>query len=348
MPRFMPAAPSRSTAPGVEPHPEPARVPPLPAASKVEAVTAVLGRPIPPDMAAPTTYRITCHRGQRWRQWQWQQHCSAWRSGRRSTPAHRHWHTGRQWQSFGQRQKWRRQQRRRVGRQPSDYRRHPCRIGTISANGGSGNGLGGGGGGGRIPLGYTTSVFTGPVSTCGGGGYANGGAGTIYTRANSQSVGQLLVDNGGLSGTNTPLSSAYGTPASPFNLTVGDGAVVCPQPSFPVLSNLTITAGSLLTSFSGQSNLDLVVLGNVDIATGGAIAVDANGFAEASGPGAGQSAGGIPEAARAMAVWAGLPQLPHPAAPTTARPNNPWTRAAAADLARDRFTAVRKAAAQSV
>ena len=164
--------------------------------------------------------------------------------------------------------------------------------GTISAKGGNGNGLGGGGGGGRISLGYTTNVFIGPVSACGGGGYASGGAGTIYTRANSQSVGQLLVDNGGLSGTNTPLSSAYGTPALPFNLTVGDGAVVCPQPSFPVLSNLTITAGSLLTSLSGQSNLDLVVLGNVDVAAGGAIAVDANGFAQASGPGAGQSVGG--------------------------------------------------------
>ncbi len=164
--------------------------------------------------------------------------------------------------------------------------------GTISANGGSGNGFGSGGGGGRISLGYTTSFFTGPVSACGGGGYAQGGAGTIYTKANSQSVGQLLVDNGGQAGTNTPLSSVYGTPASPFNLTVGGGAVVCPQTSFPVLSNLTVTAGSLLTSLSGQSNLDLVVLGNVDIATGGAIAVDANGFAQASGPGAGQSAGG--------------------------------------------------------
>jgi hypothetical protein len=164
--------------------------------------------------------------------------------------------------------------------------------GNISANGGAGNGLGGGGGGGRISLGYTTSVFSGPVSAGGGGGYAGGGAGTIYTKANSQSVGQLLVDNGGLAGTNTPLSAAYGTPASPFNLTVGDGAVVCPQSSFPVLSNLTITAGGLLTSLSGQSNLDLMVLQNVDIAAGGAIAVDAKGFAQASGPGAGQSVGG--------------------------------------------------------
>src|SRR5208282_4473833 len=164
--------------------------------------------------------------------------------------------------------------------------------GTLSAKGGPGNGLGGGGGGGRISLGYTVSVITGPVSACGGSGYAGGGAGTIYTKANNQSVGQLLVDNGGLSGTNTPLSSVYGTPASPFNLTIGDGAVVCPLSSFPVLSNLNVTAGGLFITLSGQSNLDLMVLQNVDVATGGAIAVDAKGFAQASGPGAGQSAGG--------------------------------------------------------
>ena len=164
--------------------------------------------------------------------------------------------------------------------------------GTISANGGSGNGLGGGGAGGRISLGYTTSAFTGPVSACGGGGYTRGGAGTIYTKVNGPSVGQLLVDNGGPAGTNTPLSTVYGTPSSPFNLTVGGGAVVCPQSSFPVLSNLNITAGGLFTSLSGQSNLDLMILGNVDVAAGGAIAVDAKGFAQTSGPGAGQSVAG--------------------------------------------------------
>ena len=219
--------------------------------------------------------------------------------------------------------------------------------GTISANGGSGNGLGGGGGGGRISLGYTTSVFTGQVSTCGGGGYANGGAGTIYTRANSQSVGQLLVDNGGLSGTNTPLSSAYGTPASPFNLTVGDGAVVCPQPSFPVLSNLTITAGSLLTSFSGRRIWTWWFWGTWTSRPAVPLPWTQMALLKPAGRAPGNPPAD-PEAARAMAVWAGLPQLPHPAAPTTARPNNPWTRAAAADLGRDRFTAVRKAAAQSV
>jgi hypothetical protein len=102
----------------------------------------------------------------------------------------------------------------------------------------------------------------------------------------------LLVDNGGLPGTNTPLSSVYNPPASPFNLTVSGGAAVCPQSSFPVLSNLTITAGSLLTGLSSQSNLDLMVLQNVNVAAGGAIAVDGKGFAQGSGPGVGQSVAG--------------------------------------------------------
>ena len=164
--------------------------------------------------------------------------------------------------------------------------------GVISANGGAGNGTAGGGAGGRIALGYNANGFLGTVSASGGGGYIPGGAGTIYTKANSQSVGQLLVDNGGQFGTNTPLSSVYGIPSLPFNLTVGNGAVVCPQASFPVFSNLNVVAGGLITGLSGQSNLDLLALGNLDIATGGAIDVSAEGFAQANGPGAGQSVGG--------------------------------------------------------
>jgi hypothetical protein len=104
-------------------------------------------------------------------------------------------------------------------------------------------------------------------------------------------VGQLLVDNGGLSGTNTPLSSAYDIPALPFNLTIGGGAVACPQSSL-ALSNLNITGGSFITSLPGLSGLELVVFGNANVAAGGGIVADAKGFAQASGPGAGQSVGG--------------------------------------------------------
>ncbi len=82
-------------------------------------------------------------------------------------------------------------------------------AGTISANGGMGNGFGlwggGGGGGGRIAIQYGVNLFFGTTSARGGSGSAWGGAGTIYTKANSQSWGQVLVDNGGQAGTNTTL-----------------------------------------------------------------------------------------------------------------------------------------------
>ena len=84
-------------------------------------------------------------------------------------------------------------------------------AGTISANGGMGNGFGltggGGGGGGRIAIQYGVNLFFGVTTAQGGSGSAWGGAGTIYTIANSQSWGQVLVDNGGQSGTNTSWSS---------------------------------------------------------------------------------------------------------------------------------------------
>ncbi|MGP8199274.1 MAG: beta strand repeat-containing protein [Limisphaerales bacterium] len=165
-------------------------------------------------------------------------------------------------------------------------------VGSISANGGSGaDGSGGGGGGGRIVIGYTADDFVGPTTAYGGGGYAYGGAGTIYTKANSQSVGQLLLVNGGETGTNTPLSSALGLPSQLFNLTIGSGASVSPQPQtkFPQLNNLTIASGGLLTVSSTQSTLDLLVFNNVDVESGGAIAVDGEGYIQGTGPGAGQS-----------------------------------------------------------
>ncbi len=165
-------------------------------------------------------------------------------------------------------------------------------AGSITANGGSGaDAIGGGGGGGRISIGYIASDFVGLISAYGGGGYAHGGAGTIYMTVNGQSAGQLILDNGGAAGTNTPLSSTLGAPSQPFNLTIGNGAVVCPQPqaSFPLLSNLTVASGGLLTGSSGQTTLDLLVFGNVVVAPGGVIAVDGRGFAQAAGPGAGLS-----------------------------------------------------------
>ena len=160
-------------------------------------------------------------------------------------------------------------------------------AGTISANGGAGNGLGGGGSGGCIALQYSQNLFSGVISAYGGGGYAWGGAGTVYLKANNQLTGQVLLDNGGHVGTNTPV--AY---SSPFDLTIRGGAVAFPGPTpsssaYLQLSNLLISTGGTLTCLPTQPELDLSVLRNATIDGGGVITVDGNGFGIASGPGAG-------------------------------------------------------------
>jgi hypothetical protein len=155
-------------------------------------------------------------------------------------------------------------------------------AGTISANGGAGNWLGGGGGGGRVAIFYGVNAFAGTTAACGGGGYAWGGAGTVYTKANSQTTGQMLVDNGGHSGTNTPVALL-----SPFDLTVRGGAVANAASSYLVLSNLSINSGGAFTCLSSQTNLELEVLRNATIDTGSFLTVDNKGFAAGAGLGAG-------------------------------------------------------------
>jgi hypothetical protein len=151
-------------------------------------------------------------------------------------------------------------------------------AGVISANGGTGNGLGGGGGGGRIALQYSTNVFLGVLSAFGGSGYTSGGAGTIYTKANSQSYGQLLVDNGGRAGTNTSW-----TESSTLDLTVKGGAIVA-------LSGGR-TLGNLLVGSNGWISLTsqlLTVTGNATVQAGGGIIADGTGFPSGQGLGAGK------------------------------------------------------------
>ncbi len=140
--------------------------------------------------------------------------------------------------------------------------------GIITANGGSGaNGLGGGGGGGRIAI-YSGgfSNFTGSISAVGGAGYVQGGAGTIYTKLNSQSTGQLLLDNGGVQGAPTTFdllpdpaviqNGAIGIlpPAavwSPASLVIHSNSFLGGQPSISVSSinagSLTVDAGAAIS-----------------------------------------------------------------------------------------------------
>jgi hypothetical protein len=158
--------------------------------------------------------------------------------------------------------------------------------GTITARGGNGNNANGGGGGGRLAIYYATNTFIGSVFTCGGSGYEAGGAGTIYLKANNQPGDLLILDNCGFSGASTPLSQSLGLGK---NVVVGNGALGQFQGVLPALGNLTINAGGQLTGSVSDTNLNGAVLGNLLIATGAVLRVDTLGFAQAQGPGAGNS-----------------------------------------------------------
>jgi hypothetical protein len=157
--------------------------------------------------------------------------------------------------------------------------------GVISANGGAASGMGGGGGGGRIFIRCSANNFTGQYSAYGGGGNYPGGAGTIYTA--SGSVQALLINNGGISGANTPLGSAYTLPSSPFDLDISGAASVAALNSLPVLSNLNMSAATTLAMASAQSNLFIGVFNNANI--GGNLNVDEVGYPLTNGFGAGSS-----------------------------------------------------------
>ena len=159
-------------------------------------------------------------------------------------------------------------------------------AGTISANGGMGYGFGatggGGGGGGRIAIQYGGYLFFGATTARGGSGSAWGGAGTIYTKANNESWGQVVVDNGGQAGANTTWSQT-----DPIDLTVSGGAVVVP-PSAQTFGTLLVASNGWLRI----TNQLLTVTGNATVQAGGGIIADSAGYAPGSGPGAGKIVGG--------------------------------------------------------
>ncbi|HWI59631.1 MAG TPA: hypothetical protein VNZ22_20550, partial [Bacillota bacterium] len=152
-------------------------------------------------------------------------------------------------------------------------------AGSLTAQGGRGEpSLGGGGGGGRVALYVETNTFTGQIQARGGQGATVGGAGTIYFKSPTQSVGSVLVDNGGSCGTNTLLVA----PGS-FNLTVQGGAILA--------ASSPVTLGNLLVNSNGWVSLSipsLVINGDATIRPGGGIIGDGTGFSGGSGPGVGR------------------------------------------------------------
>jgi len=160
--------------------------------------------------------------------------------------------------------------------------------GVVSANGGAGNGFGGGGGGGRIAIHYGTNSFAGLLAARGGLSTPAGGAGTVYVQATNQSAANVLVDNGGNLGTNTPLDFSQ-----QVMLTVGNGAVAQAATGSLLLSNLVIGSGGKFTGVAGQTNCDIGILGNAMIQVGGAFSFDGLGYGQTNGPGAGTNFNGV-------------------------------------------------------
>jgi hypothetical protein len=160
-------------------------------------------------------------------------------------------------------------------------------AGSISANGGSGaDAVGGGGGGGRIYISCNNNSFSGNASAWGGGGANWGGAGTVYIQTYGQN-GQLILDNGGHVGTNTPLPSANST-----DVIVRNGAVVFQQYPPQTFASLLIGSNSWLTANPVPGNnypgiVNLTLSGNATIQAGGGIVTDAAGSAAGQGSGAG-------------------------------------------------------------
>jgi hypothetical protein len=169
--------------------------------------------------------------------------------------------------------------------------------GLISANGGGGSlPFGGGGGGGRITISGTTNQFSGNLSAVGGTGFVGGGAGTILTQFGITRPGlrgTLIVDNGGLNGTNTPVSTEINSPdgPGPFATTVSGGAQVQPLSGQPMsFSSLRIGSGSALILAGTSGSLNVMVTGDALVDTNALISADGqgyNGAAANAGPGAG-------------------------------------------------------------
>jgi hypothetical protein len=152
---------------------------------------------------------------------------------------------------------------------------------TITANGGYGvAGTGGGGGGGRIALLVATNTFIGTVTAFGGGGAQGGGAGTVYSQNGNP---ELVLDNGGMRGTNTFIESVPDGTVSIRNGAVGVATELSANNVF-IGSNAWLTANLAL---SNTGLLSLVVSSNVLIRAGGGIVVDGMGYGGGQGPGAG-------------------------------------------------------------
>ena len=158
--------------------------------------------------------------------------------------------------------------------------------GTVAANGGGGEWVdGGSGSGGRIALYLDADEFAGAITARGGGGgHQTGGAGTIYTRLAGESVGRVLVENGGNWGALTPLLAP-----ELYDLRIAAQAQVYGGEQL-VVQSFEVTTNALLTHLKGDGGVKLVVLGDASI--GGRVYADGLGYPIGGDPGPGVGGSG--------------------------------------------------------
>ena len=168
--------------------------------------------------------------------------------------------------------------------------------GSIMANGGDATGAYGSaaGGGGRIALHSTTDHFSGTASAYGGAIGAPsptrwGGAGTIYRKAATSSIGTTIIDNGISTNSGlTRLASSFWPAGVYFDLIINHGAVVYPQDPL-TFGNVSVTGASRISHDALQSGFHWVALGDFLLSGDSIITADGKGYGSLSGPGAGIS-----------------------------------------------------------
>lgn len=193
-----------------------------------------------------------------------------------------------------------------------------CGSGTVSVNGGAANTpIGGGGGGGRIAVYFNTNLFTGKFTAYGGAAAHPGGAGSVFLQANSSSVGQLILDNGGSFGANSPLD----TLSQPLDVSVSNGAIASSAAPL-VLQSLSIGSNASFAANS-QSPLALTVLGNAFVDLNGAITANATGFDPGAGPGSGALDSGSDGSGGGYGGAGGSSHFGAPGGVTYGSPNQP-------------------------
>jgi hypothetical protein len=124
----------------------------------------------------------------------------------------------------------------------------------------------GAGGGGRIALNAESIPFSGTLRAFGGlspNAARKGGPGTIYTRARSEPLGNIIIDD---------------------DSTTGEGAVLDSGETLQV--NVLIRSGAKVTP-PVEGTMTLSIEGDLVIEAGGLIEANARGFAPGQGPGAG-------------------------------------------------------------